>query len=258
MDSNILLWLGLLGFWLLRRLSRKRRSDSKARQLPRTQQTASGPGPGELVSRPASAPEPGLGHPRRRAEESEFDVALSEIRTTLGMGTPRRHDAQPPAPEVFGRSEEPFERRKPFAETRNLSEDPFEFRKSDSSTAWDAEERFEKKPRDWKAETTFNTSFDRQPAYSEVDFHDRFRDLADSPFKYRSAAEKKPERVKARPSKKAKSDLDSGREAPQPLKRSSIASRLKGRKSLGEAIVLAEILGPPASRRGPPASRRKT
>ncbi len=165
------------------------------------------------------------------------------------MRASRQPDPHPPPPEAFGSSEESFERRRPFTETRNLSEERFERSQPGSSKAWDLEEQFEHKPRRWEAETTHDTSFDRQPAYSEVDFHDRYRDLAESPYEFHSPLEKKSEEVKTPPPERTYSDRIPGTEAPQPLTRSSIASRLKGSKSLRETALLAEILGPPMSRR---------
>ena len=251
MDLDVIFWLVLAGFYLLRLITRKK---GKKPAHPRPQPQS------QLPQRPqpdVSHMEEGTGSPAegtRTPAQVEIGQALVEIRTALGFGqspAPAPPPVQSPRrdSEVFGGSEERFEKEVPVHELKGAREDRIEKRSAYTAPDQDREYAFEEMDFHSRGSDFSDDGFEKKSAWSEVEFKNRWKGHK-SDFEYHSPLEKHDQ-------EDSKSELEP---IPQITRQSTTDSspfaRLNHVSDLQKAVLLHEILGPPISRRTQSARRR--
>jgi len=259
MDLDVIFWLVVGGIYLLRMITRKKKGKQPTQQRPqRSPQSQQRPQP-----RPEQ-PQPDVSHitvetasPGEETStpaEIEIGQALTELRTALGFGqTP----APSPSPvlstrrdeEVFGGTEERFEKEVPFHEIKGTREDRFEKRAAYSVSDKDREDAFERRDFYKSGPGTYEDRFEKQPAWTEVEFKDRWKGHK-SDFEYHSPLERHGKEA----SKPAQEPV------PQVTQKMATGfspfAKFNHVNDLQKAVLLHEILGPPISQRTPSARRR--
>ena len=246
MDLDVIFWLVVGGFYLLRMIRGKKGKqpvESQPKQHPNSQPQVPSP-PQPDVSHIAGESITQAERPPPRAE-IEIGQVLTELGKSLGLG---QHQASSPPPirsprrdaEVFGGSEERFEERPAYFVPEK-----------------DREEAFEQKDFHSRESESYNEGFENQTRWSEVKFKKRWKGH-ESDFEYHSPLEthakrgSKPAQVVSPPT----SGQATSKVAQQSTTGFSPFSQLDHVSDLQKAVLLHEILGPPISQRTQSPRRR--
>ena len=263
MDLDVIFWLVVGGFYLLRVITRKKKGKQPTQQRPQQRPQRSPESQQRPQPRPEQ-PQPDVSHitvetasPGEETStpaEIEIGQALTELRTALGFG---QTQAPSPSPvlstrrdeEVFGGTEERFEKEVPFHEIKGTREDRFEKRAAYSVSDEDREDVFERRDFYKSGPGTYEDRFEEQPAWREVEFKDRWKGHK-SDFEYHSPLEKHGKEA-------SKPALEPDPQVTQQMATGfSLFAKFNHVNDLQKAVLLHEILGPPISQRTPSARRR--